>query len=314
MIDLLPLRRPLLLRLFSCALPVLFLLLPSAATVSINRGGKSSSCLPRSLDLSVKRLMKEWRVVMAEGLVLLNHGGGNCSLTNNTEHIRLAPCRGNLHEWHFSIAGPPGSVFEGGIYHGRVLLPADYPSSAPRLQMLNPSGRFEVGADICLSATAFHQETWQPVWTVRTLVSALRSHMTTKALEVGGIECSARRRRLLAQRSRRFQCRGCGVDHSGFPGKIFEDLPMLVAEVEVEEKVTASTSSSAVTGNGKEEGTARRRRIGKREGRRGGDRVAMTEKGYDACFVSLFNRYKLPLVLGIAFLLAFLWLNVSSGY
>lgn len=89
---------------------------------------------------------------------------------------------------------------------------------------------------------------------------------------------------------------------------------MLVAEVEVEEKVTASTSSSAVTGNGKEEGTARRRRIGKREGRRGGDRVAMTEKGYDACFVSLFNRYKLPLVLGIAFLLAFLWLNVSSGY
>lgn len=59
----------------------------------------------------------------------------------------------------------------------------------------------QVGADICLSATSFHQETWQPVWTVRTLVSALRSHMATKAVEVGGIEASAARRLVLAHRS-----------------------------------------------------------------------------------------------------------------
>jgi ubiquitin-conjugating enzyme E2 J1 len=38
----------------------------------------------------------------------------------------------------------------------------------------------QVNADICLSASAFHQETWQPAWTVRTLVSALRAHMATK--------------------------------------------------------------------------------------------------------------------------------------
>jgi ubiquitin-conjugating enzyme E2 J1 len=125
------------------------------------------------------------------------------------EHIRLSPCRNNLLEWHFTIAGPPDTAFEGGLYHGRVLLPLDYPASAPRIQMMTPSGRFEVspptrqeghrrarlgvtssgrarwlipqvGRDICLSASAFHQETWQPAWTVRTLVQALRPHMATK--------------------------------------------------------------------------------------------------------------------------------------
>lgn len=310
MIDLLPPRRVRLLLLFPYAL--LLFLLTTTATASANRGGKRPPSLPRSLDLSVKRLMKEWRVVMAEGLVLLNHGGGNCSLSNNTEHVRLAPCRGNLHEWHFSIAGPPGSVFEGGIYHGRVLLPADYPSSAPRLQMLNPSGRFEVGVDICLSATAFHQETWQPVWTVRTLVSALRSHMATKAVEVGGIECSARRRRLLAQRSRGFTCRGCGVDHSSFPGRIFEDLPALVEE----EEVVVSSAAGVVVGEGDEEGatTARtRRRRGRIEGRGGDNSVVMAAEG-GGSLLSVLYRHKLPVALCILFLLAFFLLNAPSGF
>jgi ubiquitin-protein ligase len=302
MIDL---RRARLFLLFPYALLVLSLLLTTTVTASANRGGKRPPALPRSLDLSVKRLMKEWRVVMAEGLVLLNHGGGNCSLSNNTEHVRLAPCRGNLHEWHFSIAGPPGSVYEGGIYHGRVLLPADYPSSAPRLQMLNPSGRFEVGADICLSATAFHQETWQPVWTVRTLVSALRSHMATKAVEVGGIECSARRRRMLAQRSRGFTCRGCGVDHSGFAGKIFEGLPELL--VEEEEGV------GVVGGDGNKEGGAitgrTRRRRGRIEGGGGGGNSVVMAGEDGGSLLSVLYRHKLPVALCMLFLLAFVLLN-----
>lgn len=52
--------------------------------------------------------------------------------------------------------------------------------------------------DICLSASAFHQETWQPAWTVRTLVSALRAHMATKVRGHGvvgggrGVVCVAR--------------------------------------------------------------------------------------------------------------------------
>jgi hypothetical protein len=33
---------------------------------------------------------------------------------------------------------------QGGMYHGRILLPADYPFKPPSFMMLSPSGRFEV--------------------------------------------------------------------------------------------------------------------------------------------------------------------------
>ncbi|EWM27260.1 ubiquitin-conjugating enzyme e2 j1 [Nannochloropsis gaditana] len=269
---------------------------PSYALHIPNKGGKKSPPgLPRSFALSYRRLIKEWRGIMAEGLVLMDSGEGNCSLSNNTEHIRLAPCRGNLHEWHFSVAGPPGSVYEGGIYHGRVILPANYPQTAPRLQMLNPSGRFEVGADICLSATSFHQETWQPVWTVRTLVSALRSHMATPAVEVGGMECSARRRKFLARRSRGFLCRGCGVDHSNFPGRVFRSLPE-VGEV------------SRVPGRGETRG--RGNRGGRETGVGVADRAAFSGL---ARLVAVLRRHKVSVLLCLVFWMCFLVLNASSA-
>ena len=122
-------------------LPLLLLLLWVQAAAA--RGGAGGGGRRSPLELSCRRLLQEFKDVMASGMAL-GVTAATSSLSNSTEHVRLAPCRGNLHEWHFTIAGPPGSVYEGGLYHGRVLLPADYPASAPRLQMLNPSGRFEV--------------------------------------------------------------------------------------------------------------------------------------------------------------------------
>jgi len=37
----------------------------------------------------------------------------------------------NIFEWHFAIGGQVGSEFEGGIYHGRILLPPEYPFKPP---------------------------------------------------------------------------------------------------------------------------------------------------------------------------------------
>mmetsp|Transcript_40139 Transcript_40139/g.125688 ORF Transcript_40139/g.125688 Transcript_40139/m.125688 type:complete len:276 (-) Transcript_40139:132-959(-) len=127
--------------------------------------------------------------------------------------VRLGPAKGNLMEWHFTIEGPPASPYEHGLYHGRVLLSSAYPSRAPRVQLLNPSGRFQPKSDICLSASAFHQETWQPSWTVRTLVTALAAHMMTPAREIGGMEQTSEMRRLLALKSQTFVCPHCGADH-----------------------------------------------------------------------------------------------------
>lgn len=42
----------------------------------------------------------------------------------------------DIFEWQFAIRGPRDSEFEGGIYHGRIQLPADYPLKPPSFMLL----------------------------------------------------------------------------------------------------------------------------------------------------------------------------------
>lgn len=70
----------------------------------------------------------------------------------------------NMFDWHFTLRGPRDTEFEGGVYHGRILLPADYPFKPPNIMLLTPNGRFEVRKKICLSISAYHPEEWQPAW------------------------------------------------------------------------------------------------------------------------------------------------------
>jgi ubiquitin-protein ligase len=99
--------------------------------------------------------------------------------------LRLGPLVTNLRHWHFTFQGC--GVYENGLYHGRIILPKDYPASPPRVQMWTPSGRFKSRHDICLSASSYHPESWTPRWTVVSLVHALRLHMLTTGQEIGGL-------------------------------------------------------------------------------------------------------------------------------
>ena len=40
--------------------------------------------------------------------------------------------------------GPPGSLYTGGYYHGKLVFPKEYPFKAPSIYMLTPNGRFKV--------------------------------------------------------------------------------------------------------------------------------------------------------------------------
>lgn len=46
------------------------------------------------------------------------------------------PLQDNLFEWHFSVRGPPDSDFDGGVYHGRIVLPPEYPMKPPSIILL----------------------------------------------------------------------------------------------------------------------------------------------------------------------------------
>lgn len=174
-------------------------------TILLTLGGSNG---PSSV-LSRKRLLSEFQEIKSLGLSLekpFNQSKSECG-------IRLSPLKKSLHEWHFSFLGPDDSAFSGGCYHGRILLPPDYPRKAPQLCMLTPSGRWEVGKDICLSVTSYHQETWNPNWGLRTLVLGLKLHMPSQAQEVGGISASFIERMQLAKRSRLAVCPHCGCRH-----------------------------------------------------------------------------------------------------
>lgn len=54
----------------------------------------------------------------------------------------------SVQEWHCTLRGPAGTEFEGGLYHVRILLPAEYPFRPPSLMILTPNGRFELNTKV----------------------------------------------------------------------------------------------------------------------------------------------------------------------
>lgn len=121
------------------------------------------------------------------------------------------PLDDNLFDWHFTVRGPKDTPFQDGIYHGRILLPTEYPMKPPNFVLLTPNGRFQVGKKVCLSISGHHPESWQPSWSIRTALLALISFLPSKSLgAIGGLEYTAVERRELALSSRQWRCTQCG--------------------------------------------------------------------------------------------------------
>lgn len=127
-------------------------------------------------------------------------------------HFRAEPLEENIFEWHFTILGPEDSDFEGGVYHGKLKLPPEYPMKPPKIILLTPTGRWKINTKICLSISDFHPETWQPSWGIRTALTALRAFMPTPGKgAIGSLDASSGARKVLAQRSEAWKCTQCGA-------------------------------------------------------------------------------------------------------
>lgn len=83
---------------------------------------------------AVKRLMRE-----------------AAEMSTATSEYFAAPLEDNLFEWHFTVRGPEDTDFQvcsgylkihyinfvqGGIYHGRIIVPAEYPMKPPDIIFL----------------------------------------------------------------------------------------------------------------------------------------------------------------------------------
>lgn len=242
----------------------------------ISGSGKDGDCL--------RRIKREWKELVQMGVGydwtnmrtindqrhrILNNSTMKCTNSNEADYVRIGPFNKNILRWHFSISGPPNSVYENGVYHGLILLPKNYPLTPPRVQMLTPNGRFLTNVDICLSASSYHPETWTPQWTMLSLINALRLHMLTLANEIGGMMSSDERKRRYAQESRVWRiCYPGGngdeavvVDHVHMVASVFTpySLATSTTEDEIQNKSIAqelsTTNSKSVVPCGTEKDT-----------------------------------------------------------
>jgi len=155
----------------------------------------------------VRRLVSEWKDLVKSGHAYRWQRGKALNHTAGTYFV-LGPLTDSLLVWHFSLCGPPDSAFADGLYHGRIVVPSDYPARPPSVQVWTPSGRFVPFRDICLSASPYHPEEWNPSqWSLRTLVEGLRLHFLTAANEIAGRNDPYEQRLEYAAKSREWKCR-----------------------------------------------------------------------------------------------------------
>lgn len=55
-------------------------------------------------------------------------------------HIQAHPLPNNLLEWHFVLEGAKGTDFEGGLFHGKLVFPPNYPFKPPSISIFTPNG------------------------------------------------------------------------------------------------------------------------------------------------------------------------------
>lgn len=115
--------------------------------------------------------------------------------------IFARPNEQNILEWHFIMRGPPDTPYHDGEYYGVVLFPHDYPFAPPGLKMNTPSGRFVPGAAICTSMSNFHPGSWNPGWSVQTILTGLLSFMVSEEITTGSLKAPQSEREALAAKS-----------------------------------------------------------------------------------------------------------------
>jgi ubiquitin-conjugating enzyme E2 J2 len=142
-------------------------------------------------DLSTRRLRKE--------LISLKK--------KPVPNIQATPLESNILEWHYVIEGTKGTPYEGGHYHGKLKFPPEYPLKPPAVMMFTPNGRFKTGRRLCLSMSDFHPETWNPMWSVSSILMGLYSFMLDSAPTLGSMEATTAARRKMAAQSLEYNCK-----------------------------------------------------------------------------------------------------------
>ena len=127
-----------------------------------------------------------------------------CILGDPIENIEVRPLESDLLFWYFLIDGPINTPFEGGKYFGVIRFQPNYPYDPPDFIMHTPNGKFQVDYKICLSYSGYHKESWNPLWSVSSMLIGLVSFMTSYEYGAGCIESTDATKQQLSRESHLF--------------------------------------------------------------------------------------------------------------
>ncbi|KAG5422202.1 UBC6 [Candida metapsilosis] len=154
-------------------------------------------------------------------------------------YITAKPNDENILEWHYIITGPPNTPFEHGQYHGLLRFPQEYPFKPPSISMITPNGRFACNTRLCLSMSDYHPDTWNPAWSVATILTGLLSFMTGDESTTGSITTSENVKRKLARDSKKWNVKENPRFVKQFPDVVKrnkEEIARSEAEAEAEKQ------------------------------------------------------------------------------
>ncbi|KAL1367191.1 hypothetical protein HN51_021237 [Arachis hypogaea] len=139
----------------------------------------------------IKRLQKEYRALCKEPV----------------SHVVARPSPNDILEWHYVLEGSEGTPFAGGYYYGKIKFPPEYPYKPPGISMTTPNGRFMTQKKICLSMSDFHPESWNPMWSVSSILTGLLSFMMDNSPTTGSVNTTTAEKQRLAKSSLSFNCK-----------------------------------------------------------------------------------------------------------
>lgn len=116
-------------------------------------------------------------------------------------YVVAEPAPSNILEWYYVVRGPENTPYEGGMYLGKLVFPREFPFKPPSIYMTTPNGRFKTNTRLCLSISDFHPDSWNPAWSVSTILTGLLSFMIEKSPTLGSIETTEFEQRQLAVKS-----------------------------------------------------------------------------------------------------------------
>lgn len=164
-------------------------------------------------------------------------------------YITAEPLPSNILEWHYVIKGPEDSPYHGGYYHGTLLFTKEFPFKPPSIYMVTPNGRFKTNKRLCLSISDFHPDTWNPAWSVATILTGLLSFMLETTPTLGSCESTTYEKRKYARQSLEFNMKN-EVFCELFP-ETCEEINERLAKIEEHRKQNAvNNNSTACTSNG----------------------------------------------------------------